>query len=139
MAEPSLAVQRAILARLNAQLPTGTGIYDEAPHATEIRYVQIGDDAWTQDDSHDDDDGEEGDQRGWTGIISIEVWDAFHAGRAWIKEKFDQIDAALHNHPLAVTGFTTNWLRYQSSQTQRAEDRPLYRGVITFEIRLEAA
>ena len=133
MSEPSLAVQKAIFALLSAA-SLGVAIVDEAALDSAMPYVQIGDDAWTQDDAHASEAGE----RGWIGVVQVEVWDATTAGRSRIKQLIGQISAALHGAALSVTGFTTNWVRYQSSSTQRADDRPLYRGVVTFEIRIQA-
>lgn len=128
MAEPSLAMQKAVYATLSAALDAA--VYDEAPLDSTVRYVQIGDDAWAEDDSH-------GDETGFVGVISIEVWDANTAGRSWIKARIGEIYDALHQQPLTVEGFDCNWVRYKTSSTQRADDRPLYRGLVTFEVRLQ--
>lgn len=128
--EPSLPMQRAIFAALNGAV--GVPVYDEAPLGAATPYVQIGDDAYVQDDTH------EAGGRGWTGIIGIEVWDALTAGRSGIKALLDVIDGLLHgNEALAVAGFRLNWIRYQTSSTVRSDDNPLYRGLITFEVRLQ--
>lgn len=128
--EPSLAMQKAVFAALSGQI--SVPVYDEADLETPTPYVQIGDDAYSQDDTH-----EEG-GRAWTGIIGVEVWDAITAGRSRIKTILGEIDAQLHgNESLAVVGFTLDWIRYQTSATARADDSPLYRGIITFEVRLQ--
>jgi len=129
--EPSLSMQKAIFAALNGSLGS-VPVYDEAPLGAATPYVQIGDDAYTQDDSHGPT------ERGWLGIIGVEVWDARTAGRSGIKSILETIDGLLHgNESLAVAGFTLNWIRYQASSTVRSDENPLYRGLITFEVRLE--
>lgn len=133
MAEPSLALQKAVYAALNGTI--SIPVFDQAPAETSLPYAQVGDDSWAQDDSHDDDDA----QRGWTGLISIEVWDAEHAGRATVKGILSEIDDALHGAALVVNGYLCDWVRYQASGVGRVDERPLYRGFITFEVRLSQA
>jgi hypothetical protein len=106
-------------------------VYDEAALDAAMPYAQIGDDAFLQDDSHD--------VRGWIGAITIEVWDAITAGRSGIKGVLNEISTVLHAGALSVDGYTVNYIRYEQSGTSRSDERPIYRGFITFQIRLQLA
>ena len=120
------ALQSAIFARLTGQLGP-TPVYDFVPQDSAFPYVVIGADTSVPADTKTND--------GQEFTLTIHVWDKA-AGRKSVKTTMEAVYTALHNHPLAVTGFSTVILRCEYAETMQeqaeGEGDHYYHGVLRF-------
>lgn len=122
-------LQTAIYSRLNSQL--NVPIYDAVPQAvdagdnTAFPYVTIGDDSAGEFDTDT--------SNGFDTDCTIHVWSRYR-GRREVKEIQQAIYDALHLHDLAVSGYHTVMVLFQSADSFMDADGITRHGVSIFRI-----
>lgn len=128
MAEPSLAIQAAVVATLLNDSgvtslgtpPIGTRIYDRVPPGALFPYITYGLDQVNEDDSGDCGNA-------WEVFVPLHIWSRA-VGQPEMKNISGAIRTLLHNNLMPVTGFnlvifehrTTNYLGDPDGLTQHA-------------------
>lgn len=136
---PALALQAAVIARLRGfaglTALVGQRVYDEPPQkpdgTTDYPYVRFGAaDAsalWMTCGADDD------------VLFSVEVHSRPAAGRPEALRIAHQVRLALDQAPLTVTGYTLDWLDYQTHSLTRGTDGRSYLAVVAFAAALSPA
>jgi len=131
MHDPSAALQKALVARLKAQVPlVGSRVYDQTPMTVTFPYIQIGHTQAVNDDATCID--------GATCYVTLHVWSRA-VGSVEARKISDQIAAALQDWmpDLSADGFAFADGRLNSAQTTGDPDGITTHGILTFEAQTE--
>ena len=128
MASASLALQAAILSALTGHAPlvallAGPRVYDDVPPNAQYPYLTFGQSSQR--------DWSTGTEEGAEHLVTIHVWSRA-AGRRQVHDIAAAIHAAVHDRPLALTGYRLVNLRHEFSESRRDGDGETYRGVIRY-------
>ena len=123
MADPSLALQQALFARLNAEL--SCPIYDGAPLDAPKPYVSIDSEVVANSDFLA--------SRRDTRLFYLSVWSA-KQGQAEVKQVMAEIDTALHERPMPLETGRVISVRVDRKQSNREPDGVTYQGAVTLRI-----
>lgn len=123
MADPSLALQQALFARLNAEL--SCPVYDGAPLDAPKPYVSIDSEVVANSDFLA--------SRRDTRLFYLSVWSA-KQGQAEVKQVMAEVDAALHERPMSLETGRVISVRVDRKQSNREPDGVTYQGAVTLRI-----
>ena len=124
MSDPSVALQEALFARLEAEI--SCPVYDGAPMDTEMPYVSIDRELSTNVSPIA---GRKREQR----LIYLSVWsDAY--GQAEVKRILGEVIAALDERPMPLAVGRAVSVRVEQAEAQRDADGVTYQGSITVRV-----
>ena len=125
MTDPSLELQRSLVARLRAPgvLPYGVGVFDDVPEGAGFPYVSLGDGQVLPDKAECVDGAE--------AFLQIDVWTQT-VGYGETKTIAGRIVAALDDQALTVAGFDVVVFELQGAQYMRDPDGRTRHGALTF-------
>lgn len=124
MSDPSVALQEALFARLEAEV--SCPVYDGAPMDTEMPYVSIDREFSTNTSPIA---GRKREQR----LIYLSVWSDAH-GQAEVKRILGEVIAALDERPLPLAVGRAVSVRVEQAEAQRDADGVTYQGSITVRV-----
>lgn len=124
MADPSVALQEALFARLEAEV--SCPIYDGAPLDSPMPYVSIDREISSNASPIS---GRKREQR----LIYLSVWSDAH-GQAEVKRILDEVVAALDERRLPLTVGRAVSVRVEQAGAQRDADGVTYQGSITVRV-----
>lgn len=124
MADPSVALQEAMFARLDAEV--SCPVYDGAPMDTAMPYISFDREISTNISPIA---GRKREQR----LIYLSVWSDAH-GQAEVKRINGEIVAALNERPLPLTVGRAVSVRVEQADAQRDADGVTYQGSITIRV-----
>ena len=124
MADPSVALQEALFARLDAEV--SCPVYDGAPMDAPMPYVSFDREISTNSSPIA---GRKREQR----LIYLSVWSAAH-GQAEVKRIIGEIVAALDERKLPLTVGHAVSVRVEQADAQRDADGVTYQGSITVRV-----
>lgn len=124
MSDPSVALQEALFARLEAEV--SCPVYDGAPMDTEMPYVSIDREISTNTSPIA---GRKREQR----LIYLSVWSNAH-GQAEVKRILGEVIAALDERPLPLAVGLAVSVRVEQAEAQRDADGVTYQGSITVRV-----
>ncbi|QLG90767.1 DUF3168 domain-containing protein [Pseudomonas yamanorum] len=124
MADPSVALQEAMLARLEDEM--SCPVYDGAPMDSDMPYVSFDREISTNISPIA---GRKREQR----LIYLSVWSDAH-GQAEVKRINGEIVAALDERPLLLTVGRAVSVRVEQADAQRDADGVTYQGSITVRV-----
>ena len=124
MADPSVALQEAMLARLEAEV--SCPVYDGAPMDSPMPYISIDREISTNTSPIA---GRKREQR----LIYLSVWSDAH-GQAEVKRIIGEIVTALDERPLPLEVGRAVSVRVEQADSQRDADGVTYQGSITVRV-----
>jgi hypothetical protein len=124
MSDPSLALQVALIARLEAEV--SCPVFDGAPMNTPKPYVSIDREISTNDSPVS---GRKREQR----LVYFSVWSDLH-GQAEVKRIIGEVVAALDERRLPLAVGRAVSVRVQQAEAQRDADGVTYQGSITLRV-----
>lgn len=124
MSDPSVALQEALFARLEAEV--SCPVYDGAPMDTEMPYVSIDREISTNTSPIA---GRKREQR----LIYLSVWSDAH-GQAEVKRILGEVIAALDERPLPLAVGRAVSVRVEQAEAQRDADGVTYQGSLTVRV-----
>jgi hypothetical protein len=124
MADPSVALQEALFARLEAEV--SCPVYDGAPMDSPMPYVSFDREISTNSSPIS---GRKREQR----LIYLSVWSDAH-GQAEVKRIIGEIVAALDERKLTLTVGRAVSVRVEQADAQRDADGVTYQGSITVRV-----
>jgi hypothetical protein len=124
MSDPSVALQEALFARLEAEV--SCPVYDGAPMDTEMPYVSIDREISTNTSPIA---GRKREQR----LIYLSVWSDAH-GQAEVKRILGEVIVALDERPLPLAIGRAVSVRVEQAEAQRDADGVTYQGSITVRV-----
>jgi hypothetical protein len=124
MSDPSVALQEALFARLEAEV--SCPIYDGAPMGTDMPYVSIDREISTNTTPIA---GRKREQR----LIYLSVWSDAH-GQVEVKRILGEVVAALDERRLPMTVGRAVSVRVEQADAQRDADGVTYQGSITVRV-----
>lgn len=124
MADPSVALQEAMFARLDAEV--SCPVYDGAPMDTAMPYISFDREISTNISPIA---GRKREQR----LIYLSVWSDAH-GQAEVKRINGEIVAALNERPLPLAVGRAVSVRVEQADAQRDADGVTYQGSITIRV-----
>lgn len=132
MADPSLDLQKAIVATLKGNAPVasliGARIYDHVPDKASYPYVTYGADQSLQDDADC--------VAGFEVFVTIDVWSA-GVGQPEMKRIAGAVRAALHNAELALDEHSLVLIEHRQTRYLDDPDKQLRHGVVEFRALVE--
>lgn len=124
MADPSIALQEALVARLEAEV--SCPVYDGAPMGSPMPYVSFDREISTNSSPIA---GRKREQR----LIYLSVWSNAH-GQAEVKRIIGEVVAALDERKLPLTVGRAVSVRVEQADAQRDVDGVTYQGSITIRV-----
>lgn len=124
MADPSVALQEALFARLTAEV--SCPVYDGAPMGSPMPYVSIDREIYTNASPIS---GRKREQR----LVYLSVWSDAH-GQAEVKRILGEVVAALDERRLPMTVGRAVSVRVEQADAQREPDGVTYQGSITVRV-----
>lgn len=121
--DPLLAVQRAVYARLSAELTAG--VHDHVPEGATYPYVVIGEATSTPDYAHD--------RFGHDSTITLHVWSTYH-GTSEALGIAGELIGLLDHQPLVIDELDTIAVRHQQTVTMRDPDADLRHVAVRFAV-----
>ena len=122
MAEPSLALHKALLAALNT---TDWSIYDAVPQGAALPYITVD----TSISANDDYLSSRRDER----LVTLTCWSE-QRGQAQVLEMMQDIDEALHELPLTLDTGQVVSVRVDRKNTRRDADNVTFMGNVSLRI-----
>ena len=124
MADPSVALQEALFARLAAEV--SCPVYDGAPMDSPMPYVSIDREIYTNASPIS---GRKREQR----LVYLSVWSDAH-GQAEVKRILGEVVAALDERRLPLTVGRAVSVRVEQADAQRDADGVTYQGSVTVRV-----
>lgn len=124
--DPLLPIQRAVFARLDAELTVD--VHDHVPEAAQYPYVVVGEGTATPDNAHD--------RFGHDSTITLHVWSTYH-GTSEALGIAGELIGLLDHSPLVVDELTTVAVRHQQTVTMRDPDADLRHVAVRFAVNTE--
>lgn len=124
--DPLLPIQRAVFARLDAELTVG--VHDHVPEGAAYPYVVVGEGTATPDNVHGG--------FGHDTTITLHVWSTYH-GTSEALGIAGELIGLLDHQPLVVDELTTVAVRHRQTVVMRDPDRDLRHVAVRFAINTE--
>lgn len=126
MADRTLAAQKALVARLKAQVSAVSGrVYDRAPDGVVFPYIALGEVSAVPWDAQA--------LRGWDALWQVDVWSR-RPGRVEARDIMAAVGSALHWHALALDGGALVMCRMQDMRDIADPDGVTTHGIVTVRI-----
>ena len=126
MADPSLALHKALLASLQSACTSASAVYDGVPQTASYPYVVI-------DYSYSNNqDFMSLDERMDERLVYLSIWSRIH-GQQEILQLFTEIET-IHEQPLTLDTGTAVSVRVDAKRTYREQDALTFRGQVVLRV-----